>query len=393
MPPGPSWSDDVTNSLLGLVLTLTRIMSEAGRLDEALQAVLVQLVESLSPITAGYILVSGDKSNRPELKAACGYPSKPGEAPTLTGRDLADQALRKREPQVSSGDGILALPLVLGENVLGVLVLHGAAGPSGLPTETVASARAAAQLLVPYIHSFLLKEELQALRTSREASCFSTDLLAVLSHQIRSPLAVIKGYASTLMRQDMDLDPETTHEFLATIVAEADKATAIVTDILDYSALEANHLELNKEPVLLRNLCQKIIHELKQTSPKHRFALAFSPQVHLVEADPARIEQVIRNLIDNAIKYSDHGLIVVQARKTQDEVIVSVADQGIGIQPEHLNRLFEKFYRVKNPKRQVAGTGLGLPIARQIVEAHGGRIWATSKPGSGSTFYFSLPCN
>jgi two-component system sensor histidine kinase VicK len=96
-------------------------------------------------------------------------------------------------------------------------------------------------------------------------------------------------------------------------------------------------------------------------------------------------------LIDNAIKYSDGGLIVVRGEKLGNEIVVSVADEGIGIHPEHLNRLFEKYYRVKNPKRYVSGTGLGLPIARQIIEAHGGRIWATSKLGVGSTFYFSLP--
>jgi signal transduction histidine kinase len=180
-------------------------------------------------------------------------------------------------------------------------------------------------------------------------------------------------------------------DFLEIILREADNATAVVTDILDHSALEIKKLELNKEPVLLRNLCTKVVHELKFSACRHRFAVIFAPEIHIVEADPYRIEQVIRNLLDNAIKYSDGGLIVVRGERNNDEVVVSVADEGIGIRPEHLNRLFEKFYRVKNSSRHVTGTGLGLPIARQIVEAHGGRIWATSKVGAGSTFYFSLP--
>jgi signal transduction histidine kinase len=112
-----------------------------------------------------------------------------------------------------------------------------------------------------------------------------------------------------------------------------------------------------------------------------------------VYADPRRIEQVLRNLLDNAVKYSPAGgLVVARGQATDDEVIVSVADEGVGIAPEHLNRLFEKFFRVKSPlNQQVRGSGLGLPVSRTIVENHGGRIWAESELGKGTTIYFSLP--
>jgi signal transduction histidine kinase len=114
-----------------------------------------------------------------------------------------------------------------------------------------------------------------------------------------------------------------------------------------------------------------------------------------LHADPGRIEQVLHNLLDNAVKYSpDGGLVVVCGHVNETEAIVSVADQGIGIGPEHLNRLFERFYRISGPSRRpVPGTGLGLPIARAIIEAHGGRIWAESALGRGATFYFALPRN
>jgi signal transduction histidine kinase len=113
----------------------------------------------------------------------------------------------------------------------------------------------------------------------------------------------------------------------------------------------------------------------------------------VVDGDPDRIAQVLRNLLDNAVKYSpDGGLVMLRGEMTENEVVVSVADQGVGISPEHLNRLFEKFFRVDSGlKRHVVGSGLGLPICRTIVEAHGGRIWAESKVGQGSTFYFTLP--
>ncbi|NIV29377.1 MAG: hypothetical protein GWN58_07670, partial [Anaerolineae bacterium] len=113
----------------------------------------------------------------------------------------------------------------------------------------------------------------------------------------------------------------------------------------------------------------------------------------IVDADPRRIEQVIRNLLDNAFKYSPAGgLVVVRGEVQEREIVISVADQGMGIAPEHLNRLFEKFYRIESGLgRHVVGSGLGLPIARTIVESHGGRIWAESQVGQGSTFYFTLP--
>ncbi len=112
-----------------------------------------------------------------------------------------------------------------------------------------------------------------------------------------------------------------------------------------------------------------------------------------MDADPDRIVQVLRNLLDNAVKYSPQGgLVVVRGELRESEVVISVADQGIGIAPEYLNRLFERFFRVKTGLgRHVVGSGLGLPIARNVVENHGGRIWAESQVGRGSTFYFTLP--
>jgi signal transduction histidine kinase len=113
----------------------------------------------------------------------------------------------------------------------------------------------------------------------------------------------------------------------------------------------------------------------------------------LVDADPLRVAQVLRNLLDNAVKYSPHGgLIVVRGEVLEKEIVVSVADQGVGLSPEHVNRLFEIGFRVKSGLiRHVAGSGLGLPICLTIVESHGGRIWAESKLGQGTTLYFSLP--
>ena len=135
------------------------------------------------------------------------------------------------------------------------------------------------------------------------------------------------------------------------------------------------------------------IEEMAHQSRKHQFVVDFTDDFPIVDADPQRIAQVLRNLIDNAIKYSpDGGLIVVRGEAWPLEAVVSVSDQGVGIAPEHLNRLFEKYFRIESGLvRHVVGSGLGLPIAHTIVESHNGRIWAESRLGEGTTLFFALP--
>lgn len=144
---------------------------------------------------------------------------------------------------------------------------------------------------------------------------------------------------------------------------------------------------------MLPRLTKNVTDDVARRSPNHRFLVDFPKEFPIVEADPDRVAQVLRNLLDNAVKYSPSGgLVVVRGEAREDEIVVSVADQGVGIAPEHPNRLFERFFRVKSGLgRHVVGSGLGLPIARTIVESHGGRIWAESQVGQGSTFYFTLP--
>jgi two-component system sensor histidine kinase VicK len=134
---------------------------------------------------------------------------------------------------------------------------------------------------------------------------------------------------------------------------------------------------------------------MMRRTDRHRILVDFADDFPLVEADPLRVAQVFRNLLDNAVKYSpDGGLIVVRGETGDDEVILSVADQGVGLAPEHVNRLFEIGFRVKSGLiRHVTGSGLGLPICQTIVQSHGGRIWAESELGRGTTLYFTLPLN
>jgi len=221
------------------------------------------------------------------------------------------------------------------------------------------------------------------------------EILSGLSHDIRTPLSSIKGYATTLLRDDVEWDAESRKEQLNIIVQESDHLENFILRFFDSTTLNwKGDIELTKEKVSLPEMITKVISDSSYHIKQHAFTTLFPPNFPMVSADPLLLERVLRNIIENAVKYSNNNtLIAVKCEVIADEAVVSVADQGIGIALEHLNRLFEKFYRVDNGfSERHNGMGLGLPLARQIINNHGGRIWATSKVGEGTTFLFSLRC-
>jgi len=187
--------------------------------------------------------------------------------------------------------------------------------------------------------------------------------------------------------------PKSIDTRLQTIVDQAKRVNRLVEDLLDASRAEAGRLALNLEPVDLSALIRRVVDDMAALTPDHRFKVDTPPEVPPVQADPQRLEQVLRNLLGNAIKFSPaNTLISVALRAQPSRLVVSVTDQGQGISREDLQTLFIPFHRVRQAGgREVKGVGLGLFISRSIVEAHGGEIWVESELGKGSTFYFSLP--
>jgi len=253
--------------------------------------------------------------------------------------------------------------------------------------------QALADLIALSIENARLREELRATQALEEANRLKAELISTLAHEMRTPLASIKGYSTALLMEEVTFDSETQREFLQTIDKECDILQDLIHDLLESSIIDAGFLRLEPQPVMLPRLAKRVTDDVARRTQQHRFLIDFPGDFPIVDADPHRIGQVLRNLLDNAVKYSPQGgLVVVRGEVHEDEVVVSVADQGVGIAPEHLNRLFEKFFRVESGLgRHVVGSGLGLPIAHTIVESHGGRIWAESQVGQGSTFYFTLP--
>ncbi len=227
----------------------------------------------------------------------------------------------------------------------------------------------------------------------REAEEMKSTFISVISHELKTPVALIKGYAATLRREDVRWDEETIREGLAIIEEEADRLTALIDNLLDASRIQAGGLTLKFEEVDLRQLIHAVADRFQAQTAAHTIVVDVPEDLPHVWADPERVRQVLSNLLSNAIKYSpDGGVVRVGAWAENEHVTVYVADQGIGIPEEELPYIFDRFYRVDSTlRRQTQGAGLGLYLARALVEAHGGRIWVHSKPGEGSTFFFTLP--
>ena len=237
------------------------------------------------------------------------------------------------------------------------------------------------------------EEQAREADTLRELDRLRTELLANISHELRTPLASIKGYATMLLDYDQRLKRDEKREFLETIDKNTDRLVELIEQLLDMSRLNTGILAIDKAPTTINKLCREVIAEAQVRSPDHRVSLELPGRLPRVNIDARRIQQVLENLIGNAIKYSEAGTeITVTARRVERELLVSVTDQGVGIPEKDLPRVFErKFHAEPRQIPGVGGVGLGLSICKGIVEAHGGRIWIESEEGKGTKCFFTLP--
>jgi signal transduction histidine kinase/CheY-like chemotaxis protein len=217
------------------------------------------------------------------------------------------------------------------------------------------------------------------------------ELVSVVSHELRTPLASVVGFAELLRTRE--LGEAQRQQFLTVILEEGRRLTALINDFLDLQRMESGRQDINPRRIALGDVLQQSV-QAAGADPARPIELDLPPDLRPVRADEDRVRQVMANLLSNARKYSPGGGTVrVSAREADGQVTISVQDDGLGLPPEALPRLFEKFFRVDNTdRRSITGTGLGLAICRKIIDAHGGRIWAESDGlGRGSRFSFSLP--
>ncbi len=218
------------------------------------------------------------------------------------------------------------------------------------------------------------------------------EFVANVSHELRTPLASIKALVETLEAGAID-DPAVATDFLRRVVGEVDRLAALVDDLLDLARLETGRVTLHREPLDPADLLWRAAERLRPQIERARLRLEVPVRAELppVYADRARIEQVLLNLIHNAIKFTPAGgTITVDAVESGPVLQVTVRDTGVGVSTEELPRVFERFYKADKARRS-DGTGLGLAIAKHIVQVHGGTIWVESAPGEGASFTFTLP--
>jgi two-component system sensor histidine kinase KdpD len=216
-------------------------------------------------------------------------------------------------------------------------------------------------------------------------------LLSTVSHDLRTPLTAIAGAASGLLEENAPLDPSTRHELCQTIAEEAHRLNRLVNNLLEMTRLEAGAIQVHKEWQPLEEVIGAALTRLEAQLHERPLTTHFPADLLLVPLDSVLIEQVLINLLDNAVKYTPPGSpIALTAWATEEAVTVEVADQGPGLPPGEEQRIFDKFYRVQRPPMP-SGSGLGLTICRGLVEAHGGQMWAENRPGGGTVLRFTLP--
>ncbi len=408
---------------LDALTEVAKTLTTPLELPELLAAVMQKLTNVLEPAEVGALMLWDEVAEQFYAEAAFGFDLTAlrqikleageaitgkvydsGEARLMSTPAEVDQALADMKPPNRTAlakalaselppHSALAAPLRVGNHKLGVLVLQTVHRPIAFAPHDVPFVQTLADLIALAIDRAQSSEEAAAIREARQADRLRSEVMATLSHELRTPLATIKGYATALLLEEMSWSEDKRQEFLRLIDEECDNLQGMISEVLDSALIDVGQMNIEYQPVHLARLAQEMAEDMQRRTDRHRLVVDFPANFPIVDADPRRLKQVLRNILDNAIKYSPSGgLVILHGEARPTDVVVSVADQGVGISPEDLIPLFEKYFRVKSATGyHVAGTGLGLPVARAIVEAHGGRIWAESKLGQGTRIFFSLP--
>lgn len=283
---------------------------------------------------------------------------------------------------------LLGLPLQIGNKIRAAVLFVRFGGPDYSDTH-IKTALVQAFLAARLIERNELEEARSELDSVQRQMRLQDDFVSTISHELRTPLGFIKGYSTSLLRQDTTWDQATQHEFLTIIDEEADRLTRLIEDMLESARLQSKTLHFKFSPIRIDALLRDVATRVNTHHPKLKIVFQLEP-LPPVLGDGLRLSQVFENLFSNAIKYAPGSQILISGKVLEKKVRVSFTDQGEGIPEDYLPFLFERFYRVPG-ERTVTGTGLGLYICKQIVMAHHGKIWVESVLDQGTTFFIELP--
>ena len=399
---------DARNRALSTLTRIATSANEPGSLDELLERSLAITMEHAG-MEAGAIRLFDERREKLVPAAGCGafstYPCRDkstalGECPCAhvagTGEPFSGSSSllsRKtlRDCLAKDFGTVAIVPIESPTGIEGVLYLGTRDGVA--PDEermkaltTIGSQMGAA------IENRRLTRDLAKTQAQGEIDALKSEFMSSVSHELRTPLGFIRGYVSTLLRDDHDGTPDTKREFLEIVEEESEKLAILIDDLVDASKLHSGNLDLNPCSVRVSEIIEPTLSKLKKSLPHQRIDVRVPPEEPDVWADRWRVEQVLHNLIDNALKYSHGKPVNVDVDPGDTHVLITVRDEGSGIAREDALRIFEPFYRGATADHHSSrGSGLGLTICRGIVEAHGGKIWVETDCDVGATFKFTLP--
>lgn len=321
---------------------------------------------------------------------ATGYPSL-----TMNVRGMNDRTSPGTyHPSPLKLASLLILPLRTRREMIGALIIAAndpdrAMTDDKLPLAEVLAERAALAIE----NAKLYTEQVEARRKVEDLSRLKDEFLSIASHELRTPVTSIKGYTQLAKMLIKEGDLNTSEEYLDIALDQIDRMSRLILELLDVSRIETGRLEIRREPIAWSHFVRDVVHRHHTAVSDRRFHVSVPEDPKVVVGDRDRLEQVLGNLLENAVKYSPDGSdVTVTVEDRGDAYVTAVCDRGIGIPADELGQVFERFHRGRQvSSTNYGGLGLGLYITKQIVERHGGQIWVESKEGQGTTFYFSLP--
>ena len=387
---------------LNAVYAIARIVAETYDTEAGLDAVF-RLSRTIFIFDVVSLFLQSEETGEfePAYALALGR-GRSREADLVWGEPAATEAYRSGQTilrQEDAGPSVegrerrrdyLGLPMMVHGRCVGGLVFGRFGGPS-YPPEHIRLAEFVAWHVGQLLENRRMARRIASLEAQRELARMQDEFISTISHELRTPLGMIKGYVTTLMREDTNWDSETRLEFLEIVDEEADRLRELIDNLLDSSRLETGTLGMTLEPTKLSTIIRDSVSRTQAVYPNMEVEINIGDDIPVLQADPTRIAQVMDNLLSNANKYAPGSPIAVASDRRDNVVEIGVQDGGPGIPPEHVPHLFERFYRVPEQTSNVRGTGLGLYICRKIIEAHSGEIGVESQEGSGTRIFFTLP--
>lgn len=387
-------------ALLAAVFEVSRQVAEAEDVSSVLP-VLVSLTRRMVVFDNFIIYMPDEMELQPYFARAVGR-GRSKEAELPWGTEIAEKIYFQNkttsfheefgEPDEDRVNArmYLGTPLRQGKKKIGVLVLIRFGGPAYSDKDT-SRFEFVAENVAHLLERERLVSTIEKVEGSQRMWKMQENFVATVSHDLRTPLGFIKGYTTTLLREDTEWDIPTYREFLGIIDDEADRLQALIDNLLDSSRLQSGTLPMKFQRVELDVLLRDMIQRTQLGDFNIQVQFDIEDDGIEVNADPMRMGQVFDNLLSNASKYAPESTVCVTLSKEDDQVQVTVADDGPGIDEEHLEKIFQRFYRIPETKLAQRGSGLGLYICRQIIRAHQGEIFAESNLGEGTTFRITLP--